>query len=311
MDEVLGLADPGPHGGERHPDDNDEAERADGDRPGGDGPGVPPPGSVADPGPAARIAALRAPRAEQPTATGRRSPAVADRGRIVGSDPASGSHRAVAPVATVTAAAERWATEPNAERRITTADLREPRREARTGNLLVLAVDASGSMGAGRRMAAVKGALLGLLVDAYQRRDRVALVTFGGAGARVVLRPTGSVEIARSRLEDLPTGGETPLAEGITTAVDLAARAASPTLRPILVVVTDGRATAGPDPFAAALSAAAVVARRRLPTVVVDVEPAGPARLGMAGRLAAAMDARHLPLSDLRAEPLEAALRTL
>jgi magnesium chelatase subunit D len=311
LDEVLGRADPAPHGEGRHPDDEHEAERADGDRPDGDGPGAAPPGSVAEPGPVARIATLRAPRAEQPTATGRRSPAVADRGRIVGADPAAGSPRSVAPVPTLAAAAERWATEPKAERRITTDDLREQRREARTGNLLVLAVDASGSMGADRRMAAVKGALLGLLVDAYQRRDRVALVTFGGAGARLVLRPTGSVEIARSRLEDLPTGGETPLAEGITTAVDLAARAASPTLRPMLVVVTDGRATAGPEPFAAALSAASIVARRRLPAVVVDVEPAGPARLGLAGRLAAAMDARHLPLSDLRAERLEAALRTL
>jgi magnesium chelatase subunit D len=311
LDEVLGRADPAPPGQERHPDDDPEGERADGDRLGGDGPGAAPPGSVAEPGPVARMATLRAPRAEQPTATGRRSPAVADRGRIVGADPARGSTRSVAPVATLTAAAERWATEPKAERRITPPDLREPRRESRTGNLLVLAVDASGSMGADRRMAAVKGALLGLLVDAYQRRDRVALVTFGGAGARVVLRPTGSVEIARSRLEDLPTGGETPLAEGITTAVDLAARAASPTLRPILVVVTDGRATAGPKPFPAALAAAEVVARRRLPAVVVDVEPAGPASLGLAGRLATAMDARHLPLSDLRAERLEAALRTL
>ena len=275
------------------------------------GPGAAPPGSVADPGPVARIATLRAPRAEQSTATGRRSPAIADRGRTVGAGPAPASPRSVAPVATLTAAAERWATEPDADRRITPDDLRESRREARTGNLLVLAVDASGSMGADRRMAAVKGALLGLLVDAYQRRDRVALVTFGGAGARVVLRPTGSVEVARSRLEGLPTGGETPLAEGITTAVDLAARAASPTLRPILVVVTDGRATAGPEPFPAALAAAAVVARRRLPAVVVDVEPAGHSHLGLAGRLAAAMDARHLPLSDLRAERLEAALRTL
>jgi magnesium chelatase subunit D len=310
LDEVLGRADPGPHGEERHPDDY-QAEGADADRAGGDGPGAAPPGSVADPGPVARIATLRAPRAEQPTATGRRSPAIADRGRTVGAGPAPASPRSVAPVATLTAAAERWATEPDADRRITPDDLRESRREARTGNLLVLAVDASGSMGADRRMAAVKGALLGLLVDAYQRRDRVALVTFGGAGARVVLRPTGSVEVARSRLEGLPTGGETPLAEGITTAVDLAARAASPTLRPILVVVTDGRATAGPEPFPAALAAAAVVARRRLPAVVVDVEPAGHSHLGLAGRLAAAMDARHLPLSDLRAERLEAALRTL
>jgi magnesium chelatase subunit D len=313
LDQVLGPADPAPHGERRHRDDH-EADGADGDHDGdrdGGGPDSPPPASVAGPGPITPIATLRAPRAEQPTATGRRSPVDADRGRTVGAEAARGSPRSVAPVATLSAAAARWATDPDADRRIEPSDLRQPRREARTGNLLVLAVDASGSMGADRRMAAVKGALLGLLVDAYQRRDRVALVTFGGAGARVVLRPTGSVEVARSRLEDLPTGGETPLADGITAAVDLAARAASPTLRPILVVVTDGRATAGPEPFPAALAAAAVVARRRLPAVVVDVEPAGHARLGLAGRLAAAMDARHLPLSDLRAEGLEAALRTL
>jgi magnesium chelatase subunit D len=311
LDQVLGPTEPTPHGQERDRGDDNDAEGADGDRDGGGGLGAAPPASVVEPGPVARIATLRAPRAEQPTATGRRSPAGTDRGRTVGAEAAPGSPRSVAPVATLSAAAERWAIDPDADRRIQPGDLRQPRREARTGNLLVLAVDASGSMGADRRMAAVKGALLGLLVDAYQRRDRVALVTFGGAGARVVLRPTGSVEVARSRLEDLPTGGETPLADGITTAVDLAARAASPTLRPILVVVTDGRATAGPEPFPAALAAAAIVARRHLPAVVIDVEPAGHARLGLAGRLAAAMDARHLPLSDLRAERLEAALRTL
>jgi magnesium chelatase subunit D len=225
----------------------------------------------------------------------------------------------VAPVASLGAAATRWAadpaseadTAPAADRRITSADIREPVREVRTGNLLVLAVDASGSMGADARMGAVKGALLGLLVDAYQRRDRVALVTFGGRGAEVVLRPTGSVEIARSRLEALPTGGDTPLAAGIRTATDLATRAATPSLRPMLVVVTDGRATAGTDPVADALAAAAEVARRELPAVVVDVEAGGAGRLGLAAELAAAMAARHLPLVELRADRLEAALRNL
>ena len=91
-------------------------------------------------------------------------------------------------------------------------------REQRTGNLVVLSVDASGSMGADRPHGAAKGAVLGLLADAYQRRDRVALVTFGGAGAEVVLRPTASVEIARARLSDLPTGGSSPLADGLDAA---------------------------------------------------------------------------------------------
>ena len=172
-------------------------------------------------------------------------------------------------------------------------------------------------MGMDERMAAVKGALLGLLVDAYQRRDRVALVTFGGRGAEVVLRPTGSVEVARARLESLPTGGETPLAEGIKAATVLAHRSATPTLRPLLVVVTDGRATAAPaggahaDPVAAALAEAAVVARHRLPAVVIDVEPATGPRLGLAADLATAMGARHLPLPTLTAGRLEAALRNL
>jgi magnesium chelatase subunit D len=212
-------------------------------------------------------------------------------------------------VPTVTAAAARRATDPAAGRGVIAADLREPRREARTGNLLVLAVDASGSMGTDARMAAVKGALLGLLEDAYQRRDRVALVTFAGDGARVALRPTGSVEIARARLDALPTGGETPLADGIRVAADLATQSATPTLRPLLVLVTDGRATAGPDAVNDALRAADAVARRRLPVVLIDVEAAGPGALGLAARLAEAMAAELLSLPEFTANNLETTLR--
>ncbi|MGH9193424.1 MAG: VWA domain-containing protein, partial [Acidimicrobiales bacterium] len=307
LDQVLGASKPTPADGGPGAGDGGAVD-ADGD---GGHPSDAPSSTVVGSGPIARIVTLQAPRAEQPSANGRRSPATSERGRTVGAVIPSGPPRSVAPIATLSAAAERWATDPEADRRIGPGDLREPRREARTGNLLVLAVDASGSMGVHARMAAVKGALLGLLVDAYQRRDRVALVTFGGTGAHVVLRPTGSVEVARSRLEDLPTGGDTPLADGITTALDLATRAATPTLYPLLVVVTDGRATAGPEPFPAALAAAATVAQRRLPAVVVDVEPSGPARLGLASQLAAAMGARHLPLADLRANRLEATLRNL
>ena len=98
-------------------------------------------------------------------------------------------------------------------------------------------------------MEAVKGAVLGLLADAYQRRDRVALVAFRGDGAEVLLRPTGSVEVARTRLADLPTGGRTPLAAGIDTALDVATSPADrgSGQRPLLVLVSDGRATAALD----------------------------------------------------------------
>ena len=166
---------------------------------------------------------------------------------------------------------------------------------------MILAVDASGSMGAETRMEAAKGAVLGLLLDAYQRRDRVALVTFRDDGAEVVLRPTGSVEVAKARLTELPTGGRTPLAAGIHAALGLAQHPAD---RPLLVLVSDGRATAAPDgqdPMVAAKEAAAEVRRRNVPAVVVDAED-GPTRLGLAAELAEAMGARYLTLPELSAE---------
>ncbi len=267
------------------------------------------------------VATLAAPKSDHTGRAGRRSPVGGtDRGRTVGSRAPTGSVGTVAVVPTIQAAAVRRAqagtgAASGGDQPVIPADLREPVKESLTGNLLVLAVDASGSMGMDERMAAVKGALLGLLVDAYQRRDRVALVTFGGKGAEVVLRPTGSVEVARARLESLATGGETPLSEGIKAATVLAHRSATPTLRPLLVVVTDGRATSGTgahaDPVAAALAEAAIVARHRLPAVVVDVEPATGTRLGLAADLATAMGARHLLLPTLTAGRLEAALRSL
>jgi magnesium chelatase subunit D len=268
-------------------------------------------GRVEHADPPTGVIALRAPKADQPSASGRRSTVTTNRGRTVGHRPPSAPASPVAVVPTLTVAAARRAADPGAAAGITAADLREPVRDARSGNLLVVAVDASGSMGADARMAAVKGALLGLLEDAYQRRDRVALVTFAGDGARVALRPTGSVEIARARLDALPTGGQTPLADGIRVAADLATHAATPTLRPLLVLVTDGRATAGSDPAGAALAAAASVARRRLPAVLVDVERPGPGALGLVAPLAEAMGARLLSLPELTAGALEAALRDL
>jgi magnesium chelatase subunit D len=191
-------------------------------------------------------------------------------------------------------------------------DVREAVRHTRAGNLIVLAVDASGSMGASGRMEAAKGAVLSLLLDAYQRRDRVALVTFRDDSAQVVLRPTGSVEVAKARLGELPTGGRTPLASGIVEALRVAETATSDAShRPLLVLVSDGRATAGPagaDPWSAALDAAAAVRRRRVPAVVVDAEQ-GRDRLGLTAELAVAMGARHLTLPELSAGALDRAVR--
>jgi magnesium chelatase subunit D len=167
-------------------------------------------------------------------------------------------------------------------------------------------------MGSERRMEAAKGAVVSLLLDAYQRRDKVALVTFRGDTAQVALRPTGSVEVARARLTELSTGGRTPLAAGLAGALALAtADHGDAGHRPLIVVVSDGRATSGPegcDPLEAAWTQAAAVRRRNIPAVVIDVEE-GPSRLGLSARLAEAMGARYLTLDALSGAELATAVR--
>ena len=231
-------------------------------------------------------------------ASGRRSNVVGNRGRLVGDRPMGDIDGPVAIGATARATAAARGSVRDAPPVIRTAV-----REARGGNLIVIAVDTSGSMGAARRIEAATGAALGLLTDAYQRRDRVAVVSFRGDDAEVVLRPTGSVEVARQRFVSLTTGGPTPLAAGIDAALGLALTAKD---EAVVVLVTDGRATAAPggaDPVDAALQAAGRVRRAGIAAVVVDAEE-GPTVLGLARRLAEAMGARHLPLAEFGASAL-------
>ncbi len=180
-------------------------------------------------------------------------------------------------------------------------DLREKMREGREGNLILFLVDASGSMAAKQRMSAVKGAVLSLLTDAYQRRDKVALISFRGEGAEVLLPPTSSVELAATRLSKLPTGGRTPLSAGLQRAAEMLQRESlkDSERRPLLVLMTDGRATAGPDPRDAAVGVRSFVAE----SFVVDTEE-GHVRLGMARELSGALGAQYMKLEDLRAETL-------
>jgi magnesium chelatase subunit D len=191
-------------------------------------------------------------------------------------------------------------------------DLREPVRRGREGNLVLFAVDASGSMAARQRMGAVKGAVLSLLFDAYQRRDKVGLVTFRAGRADLALPPTSSVEAAAARLDALPTGGRTPLAAGLLRAADVlrVERLRDPDRRPLLVVVTDGRATegTGADPLVDARAAARLVGATGVASVVVDCE-AGMIRLGLAGALAADLGAVAVRLDELSADGLSGLVR--
>lgn len=280
----------------------------------GDGAGdAPPPG---DGDPAAPAEPFRTRRLDVPGvgegAAGRRSRARTAHGRTTGARRPRGALGALHLAATVQAAAphQRGRGRRGPGLVVRRDDLREAVREGRESNLVLFAVDASGSMGARQRMGAVKGAVLSLLLDAYQRRDKVGLVTFRGPDAALALPPTSSVDAAAARLERLPTGGRTPLAAGLLRARETlrVERLRDPARRPLLVVVTDGRATGGPDPVGRAGRAARLLAAEGVASVVVDCE-SGPVRLGLAGELARELRGPAVALGELRAEAVGALVR--
>ena len=131
------------------------------------------------------------------------------------------------------------------------------------------------------------------------------MISFRGTDADLTLPPTGSVEVAAALLDELPAGGRTPLAEGLLTAADVVRRERlrDDRLRPLLVVVTDGRATSGADAVHRSRLAAAHVAAMRVPSVVVDCED-GPLKLGLAEILAAHLRAEHVPMARISANGL-------
>jgi magnesium chelatase subunit D len=210
---------------------------------------------------------------------------------------------------TLLAAAERQ-THPGRPR-LGPADLRRSIREGREGNLVIFLVDASGSMAARDRLSAVGGATMSLLRDAYQRRDKVAVITFRGAQAQVLLPPTTSVHIAGRRLARFDTGGKTPLAQGLLAAKDVVVRekARDRARRSLVVVLTDGRATGGPDPLGRARTAAAMLLAEGAAAVVVDCETSY-VRLGLAEVLATQLDAPAVRLAHLRADGLTRLVRS-
>ncbi|MDT8912127.1 putative cobaltochelatase [Amycolatopsis sp. PS_44_ISF1] len=310
-DSGPGPEDDGPGSGSAPPE---EADRPQGDgarRP------QPQPGSGEDSGPQRTVGAgdtFRA-RVFRVKGTGegergRRSRAITDSGRTIGVQPPSVRDGRPHLVATVRAAAphQRSRGRSGPGLKVRSQDLRFALREGREGNLVLFCVDASGSMGARTRMREVKTAVLSLLMDAYQRRDKVGLVTFRGGSAELALPPTISVDAAASRLESLPTGGRTPLAEGLLEAARVLRVEAirDPRRRPLLVVVTDGRATSGADAVARSQAAAGLLAG--VTTIVMDCE-SGRMRLGLGAELAGHLRAEHVPLADVAAESLASAVR--
>lgn len=188
-------------------------------------------------------------------------------------------------------------------------DLRSKIREKRTGNIFLFVVDASGSMGARERMKTVKGVIFKILLDAYQKRDRVGMVAFRKNQAEVLLPVTRSVDFAQKKLASMPTGGKTPLAKGLLKAEDVLDMLYRQDANqdPVMILITDGRATSplnkGTNPVTDALEEAKRIGRRNIPVAVIDTE-LGFIKLGLAKKLAKAMGASYFQVDKISEDQL-------
>lgn len=186
---------------------------------------------------------------------------------------------------------------------IKSEDMRQKVREKRIGNTFLFAVDASGSMGARERMRAVKGAIFYMLQEAYQKRDRVGMIAFRRQAAELLLPITRSVDMAQKCLAQMPTGGKTPLADGLSKALLILSllNKRDKEMEPVLILLTDGRANAvaeGDDPIASALKMAEKIREAKITALVIDTE-SGFIKLGLAKKIAAAMGASYYTLQNL------------
>ncbi|MDR0797470.1 MAG: VWA domain-containing protein, partial [Nitrososphaerota archaeon] len=251
--------------------------------------------------------------------SGRRSKIISDskRGHYVASMSPRGKVTDLAFDATFRAAApfQKRRKELDAEQQrallIESCDLREKVRETKMGNLIMFVVDASGSMAVEERMSATKGAVLSLLLDAYQRRDRVGMVVFRKNSAEMVLPPTNSVELAQKYLANLSTGGRTPLAHGLKLGLDAVVSSLRTDDVPLLVLVSDGRANVnlyGGDPVEEAKNVAYTVASKGIQSLAIDTEQ-GFLTFGLVKQISEAMGSKYLRLEELRAAPIASAVK--
>ncbi|MBQ8919140.1 MAG: VWA domain-containing protein [Acidaminococcaceae bacterium] len=188
-------------------------------------------------------------------------------------------------------------------------DIRTKIREKRTGNIFLFAVDASGSMGARERMKTVKGVILKILLEAYQKRDRVGMIAFRKNQAEVLLPVTKSVDFAQKKLAAMPTGGKTPLAKGLSKAEDVLDMLyrQDPLQDPVLILITDGHATTplenSSDAVGDAMTEAERIGKRNIPIAVIDTEN-GFVKLGLAKKLARKMEASYFKIDKLSEDSL-------
>ncbi len=234
------------------------------------------------------------------------------RGRYIQARPANGKTDDIAFDATIRAAAPFQKQRSEKRKRLAFAieksDLQRKVRVKRTANMVLFLVDASWSMAVAERMAATKGAILSLLTDAYQRRDRVGLVVFQKDRATLILPPTNSVQLARRALVDIPVGGKTPLSAGLLLAYEVLAQESitHPDIVSLLIVLTDGAGNVSIGslpPQEEAYGFAEQIAVRDFRSVVINMEHASFDQ-GLAQSLADHLGAPCYTLNELKAENL-------
>ncbi len=251
---------------------------------------------------------------------GRRSRTHSDRkrGRYIQSRPTPGKADDLAFDATLRSAAP-FQKERSEERRkvafsVKPSDYMKKVRVRRAANLVLFLVDASWSMAVAERMAATKGAILSLLTDAYQRRDRVGLIVFQKDRATLVLPPTNSVLLAEKALVDIPVGGKTPLSAGLKLTYEVLQRekVLHPDVNPLLIVLTDGAGNVSIDrkipPLEESNRYAQALASQNIHSVVINMEHAAFDQ-GLAQNLADFLKAPCYTLSSLKAENLYKTVR--
>jgi magnesium chelatase subunit D len=236
------------------------------------------------------------------------------RGRYIQSRPANGRSDDLAFDATLRAAApfqnerEALLNKNKVAFAIRPADYMKKIRVRRAANLILFLVDASWSMAVAERMAATKGAILSLLTDAYQRRDRVGLIVFQKSRATLVLPPTSSVMLAQRALTDIPVGGKTPLSAGLMMAYDVLRKEKilHPDVMPLLIVLTDGAGNVSVGhlpPQEEAYTFADMIAKQKIHSVVINMEHVAFDQ-GLAKELSNHLDCPCYTITDLKAESL-------
>ncbi len=236
------------------------------------------------------------------------------RGRYIQSRPANGKTDDLAFDATVRAAAPFQKERSQIKERnkvafaIRPGDYMKKVRVRRAANLILFLVDASWSMAVAERMTATKGAIMSLLTDAYQRRDRVGLIVFQKTKATLVLPPTNSVMLAETALSDIPVGGKTPLSSGLMMAYEVLRKEKilHPDVMPLLILLTDGAGNVSlglKSPQEEAYDIARMIAKENIHSVVINMEHAAFDQ-GLAQTLSDHLESPCYTITDLRAESL-------